>query len=334
MRINSLLYQENILSKLKIIYAGTPDFSVPALQALINSEHDVIAVYTQPDRPAGRGRKLQFGPVKQVAVDAGIPVEQPLSLKDVTDDGKTAQQILADYQADVMVVAAYGLILPQVVLDMPKHGCLNIHGSLLPRWRGAAPIQRAIQAGDAETGVTIMQMALGLDTGDMLHKTTCPITAEDTGQTIHDRLATDGADALLHVLTQIQDSNLSPEKQDESLACYAHKLTKQEAEINWTQPAKQIDQMIRAFSPWPVAYTQYNGKPLRLFMSSLLTTTTPIKNSDDPAGTVINESPEGIQIATGDGVLNLTQLQLPGKKAMQVRDFLNGRSLLDRKLPS
>lgn len=320
------------MNPLKIIYAGTPDFAVPALQALINSEHDVSAVYTQPDRPAGRGRKIQFGPVKQLAVDAGIPVEQPLSLKDVTDEGKIAQKILADYQADVMVVAAYGLILPQVVLDMPKYGCLNIHGSLLPRWRGAAPIQRAIQAGDAETGITIMQMALGLDTGDMLHKTTCPIMAEDTGQTIHDRLANDGAEALLHVLTQIQEGNLSPEQQDESLTCYAHKLTKQEAEIDWTQSAKQIDQMIRAFNPWPVAYTQYNGKPLRFFMSSFLTTT--VKNSDEPAGTVISESSDGIQIATSDGILNLTQLQLPGKKAMPVRDFLNGRSLLDRKLPS
>ncbi len=332
MLINPLLYQENTLSKLKIIYAGTPDFAVPALQALINSEHDVIAVYTQPDRPAGRGRQIQFGPVKQIAVDAGIPVEQPLSLKDATDEGKLAQKILADYQADVMVVAAYGLILPQAVLDMPKYGCLNIHGSLLPRWRGAAPIQRAIQAGDIETGITIMQMALGLDTGDMLYKTVCPITAEDTGQTIHDRLANEGANALLQVLIQIQENNLSPEKQDESKTCYAHKLTKQEAEIDWTQSAKQIDQMIRAFNPWPVTYTQYNGKPLRLFMSSFLTS--PVKKCDEPAGTVISESPEGIQIATGDGVLNLTQLQLPGKKAMQVRDFLNGRSLLDRKLPS
>lgn len=311
-------------SKLRVIYAGTPDFAVPALQALIDSEHELVAVYTQPDRPAGRGRKLQFGPVKQVAVDAGIPVEQPLSLKD-----NEAQQTLADYQADVMIVAAYGLILPQIVLDAPVYGCLNIHGSLLPRWRGAAPIQRAIQEGDTETGITIMQMALGLDTGDMLFKTVCPIGQEDTGQTIHDRLAGDGAEALLKTLDLLKQNDLEPDPQDERLACYAHKLNKAEAEIDWSQSAKKIDQTIRAFNPWPVAYTHYNGKPLRLFMSS-------IKDGsiDQPAGTVLSESPEGIKIATGEGTLNLTQLQLPGKKAMHVRDFLNGRSMLDCKLPS
>ena len=309
---------------MNIIYAGTPDFAVPALQALMASGHEVLAVYTQPDRPAGRGRKLQFGPVKQVAVDAGIPVEQPLSLKD-----NEAQNVLRDFQADVMVVAAYGLMLPQVVLDMPGYGCLNIHASLLPRWRGAAPIQRAIQAGDAQTGVTIMQMALGLDTGDILYKTACPITADDTGQTIHDKLAVDGAEAILKVLEQIEHKTLSPEKQDESLTCYAHKLTKQEAEIDWSQSARQIDQAIRAFNPWPVAYTRFNGKPLRLFMSSVLDPA-----SEQAAGTVIDESAEGIKIATGDGVLNLTRLQLPGKKAMDVADFLNGHSLLDVKLPS
>jgi methionyl-tRNA formyltransferase len=309
---------------MKIIYAGTPDFAVPALQALIHSGHQVVAVYTQPDRPAGRGRKMQFGPVKQVAVDAAIPVEQPPSLKD-----QDAQEILAAYQADVMVVAAYGLMLPQAVLDMPTYGCLNIHGSLLPRWRGAAPIQRAIQAGDAETGVTIMQMALGLDTGDMLYKTICPISAEDTGQSIHDKLAHDGAAAILTVLDKIQGNSLSPEKQDESQSCYAHKLSKQEAEIDWSQSAREIDQTIRAFNPWPVAYTRFNGKPLRLFMSSVLD-----ESSGQAAGTVLDESADGIKIATGDGVLNLSRLQLPGKKAMEVADFLNGRSLLDVKLPS
>ena len=312
------------MKKLKIIYAGTPDFAVPALQALITSSHEVVAVYTQPDRPAGRGRKIQFGPVKQLAVDAGIRVEQPLSLKD-----EEAQKILSDFNADVMIVAAYGLILPQVVLDMPKYGCLNIHGSLLPRWRGAAPIHRAIQMGDTETGVTIMQMAAGLDTGDMLLKVKCPITSEDTGQTIHDRLANDGARALLEVLDLLQVGKLNPEVQDESLTSYAHKLNKAEAEIDWSQPAKQIDQTIRAFNPWPVAFTLYNGKPLRLFMSKVENMTT-----KESAGTVINESPEGICIATGEGVLSFSRLQLPGKKAMDVRDFLNGRSLLDYKLPS
>ncbi len=312
------------MKSLKVIYAGTPDFAVPALQVLIDSPHEVMAVYTQPDRPAGRGRKVQFGPVKQVATDAGICVAQPLSLKD-----EEAQARLASFNADVMVVAAYGLILPQVVLDMPKYGCLNIHGSLLPRWRGAAPIHRAIQSGDVETGVTIMQMAAGLDTGDMLLKVPCPITIADTGQTIHDRLASDGADALLQVLGLIQTDKLAPEVQDEDLTTYAHKLNKAEAEIDWTQSAKVIDQTIRAFNPWPVAFTSFNGKPLRLFMSK-------VENivSTEPAGTVISESPDGICVATGDGVLSFSRLQLPGKKAMDVRDFLNGRSLLDVKLPS
>ena len=312
------------MKKLKVIYAGTPDFAVPALQALIDSPHEVVAVYTQPDRPAGRGRKVQFGPVKQVAVDSEVSVEQPLSLKD-----EDAQKILSDFNADVMVVAAYGLILPQVVLDMPKHGCLNIHGSLLPRWRGAAPIHRAIQTGDVETGVTIMQMAAGLDTGDMLLKVKCPITTEDTGQTIHDRLANDGASALLEVLDLLQTGKLNPEAQDESLTTYAHKLNKAEAEIDWSQSARKIDQTIRAFNPWPVAFTLFNGKPLRLFMSKVEN-----KSTKEPAGTVISESPEGICIATGDGMLSFSRLQLPGKKAMDVRDFLNGRSLLDCKLPS
>ena len=313
------------MKKLRIIYAGTPDFAVPALQALIKSAHEVVAVYTQPDRPSGRGRKVQFSPVKQVALDANIPVEQAVSLKD-----QESQKILSAYHADVMVVAAYGLILPQVVLDMPIHGCLNIHASLLPRWRGAAPIQRAIQAGDKETGVSIMQMAAGLDTGDVLLKHICPITAQDTGQTIHDRLANEGAEAVLKVLEWVVEDKLKPEKQNESQASYAHKLNKAEAEIDWSQSAHKIDQTIRAFNPWPVAYTHFNGKPLRLFMSKVVTD----KTSSASAGTVINESPEGIEVVTGDGVLSFSHLQLPGKKAMAVGDFLNGRSLLDTKLPS
>jgi methionyl-tRNA formyltransferase len=309
---------------LKIIYAGTPDFAVPALQALIDSEHQVVAVYTQPDRPAGRGRKVQYGPVKKVAVDNGISIEQPISLKDAE-----VQQKLAAYDCDVMIVAAYGLILPQAVLDIPRYGCLNIHGSLLPRWRGAAPIHRAIQAGDKETGVTIMQMAAGLDTGDMLLKVSCSISAEDTSQTIHDRLANDGAAALLKVLEQIEKNTLTPEPQDEGLSCYAQKLSKEEAEIDWNQAAEQIDLQIRAFNPWPVAFTLLNGKPLRLFMSKL----TDMQSKEAP-GTVIDESAEGICITTGKGVVAISRLQLPGKKAMDVRDFLNGQSLLGSKLPS
>jgi len=310
------------MKPLKIIYAGTPEFAVPALEALIASKHQVVAVYTKPDRPAGRGRKVQFGPIKQVSIDAGIEVQQPVSFKD-----DEAEKILTDYQCDVMIVAAYGLILPQKILDTPKYGCLNIHGSLLPRWRGAAPIHRAIQRGDAETGVTIMQMAAGLDTGDMLLKIICPITAEDTSQTIHDRLASDGANALLQVLESIED--LKPEIQNENQTCYAQKLNKAEAEIDWNQSAIEIDRIIRAFNPWPVAFTLFDGKPMRIFMSKVLD-----KNTNEPVGSVIAETNDGIEIATGNGVLSFSRLQLPSKNAMDVSDFLNGRSLLGMKLPS
>ncbi|PWQ98766.1 methionyl-tRNA formyltransferase [Leucothrix arctica] len=310
---------------LRVIYAGTPDFAVPALAALIESGHEVVAVYTQPDRPAGRGRKLQPSPVKQVALDASIPVEQPVNFREEAD-----RQTLADYNADVMVVAAYGLILPQVVLDTPKYGCLNIHGSLLPRWRGAAPIHRAIQTGDKETGVTIMQMAAGLDTGDMLLKTYYTIGAEDTGATVHDALAADGASALMTVLEQVETGTLAPEVQDESLTCYASKLTKAEAEIDWSQSAVEIDRRIRAFNPWPVAYTKQNGQAMRLLMSSVVEG----EKTSAEAGTVLAENKQGIQIACGEGVISISRLQLPGKKAMSVSEFLNGRSLSGEKFPS
>ncbi|EIJ35059.1 methionyl-tRNA formyltransferase [Thiothrix nivea] len=330
---------------LKIVYAGTPDFAVPALQALLASHHQVVAVYCQPDRPSGRGRKLSFGPVKQVAVEAGIPVEQPLSLKPAEEQDK-----LRAYAPDVMIVAAYGLILPQAVLDIPRYGCLNIHGSLLPRWRGAAPIQRAIQTGDRDTGVTIMQMAAGLDTGDMLYKAVCPITAQDGGQSIHDKLAAMGAEALLHTLDLLCAGKLQPEPQDDALANYAHKLNKAEAEIDWTQPASVLDRTIRAFDAWPTAYTLYDGKPLRLFASCVKETPPNLPFSGEgqeggvrpgssldkerpggvssSPGTVIAESREGIDIATGDGVVRILSLQLPGGKRLSAEQFLNGRSLL------
>jgi methionyl-tRNA formyltransferase len=301
---------------LRIVYAGTPDFAVPALQALLGSRHEVVAVYCQPDRPAGRGRKLTVGPVKQVAVNAGIPVEQPLSLRVPEEQDK-----LRTYAPDVMIVAAYGLILPQVVLDIPRYGCLNIHGSLLPRWRGAAPIQRAIQTGDAETGVTIMQMALGLDTGDMLYKVVCPITPQDGGQSIHDKLAAEGATALLHTLDLLCDGKLQPQVQDETLSNYARKLSKAEAVIDWTKPAVEIDRMIRAFDAYPTAYTLYHGQPLRFFASRVVA-------GNGKPGEVLAESREGIDIATGDGVVRILTLQLPGGKRLSAAEFLNGRSLL------
>ena len=306
---------------LRIIYAGTPEFAVPALQALLDSHHEVIAVYCQPDRPAGRGRKIKLGPVKQLATDNGIVVEQPLAFKDTT----TVEQ-LESYNADVMVVAAYGLILPQVVLDIPTFGCLNIHGSLLPRWRGAAPIQRAIQAGDTETGVTIMQMAAGLDTGDMLHKVICPITAVDGGQSIHDRLADSGATALLETLEQLNAGLLKPEPQDDSEANYAHKLSKAEAEIDWSESAVVVDQQIRAFDAWPTAFSLHEGKPVRFFASSLQGTS---GVQDFEPGGVIAESRDGIDVVAGDGQLvRILSLQNPGGKRMSVADFTNARSLL------
>ncbi len=311
--------------QLRIIFAGTPDFAVPALQALLDSSHEVVAVYTQPDRRSGRGKKISSTAVKQVAVDAGIPVEQPFTLKDAE-----AQKTLAAYHADVMVVAAYGLILPAEVLQIPKYGCLNIHASLLPRWRGAAPIERAIQAGDTETGVTIMQMAEGLDTGDMLYQTSCPITAQDTGQILRERLANDGAEALMRVLEQLLENKLSPEAQDDRVSTYAHKLDKKEAEIDWSKSAVEIDRKIRAFNRSQVAFTYFNGKKLNLFVSRVETD----KDTSEPAGTVIEETAEGICIATGDGVLSFSRLQLAGKNELDARDFLNGRSLLGSRLPS
>ncbi len=307
---------------LRIVFAGTPAFAVPSLQALLDSRHDVVAVYSQPDRPAGRGRKIRFSPVKQLAVDAGVPVEQPLTFKD-----EEALSVLAAYQADVMVVAAYGLILPQAVLDMPVYGCLNVHGSLLPRWRGAAPIQRSIEAGDTETGVTIMQMAAGLDTGDMLAKVYCPITAGDGEQSIHDRLAEQGAAALLETLERLVAGTLDPEVQNDALACYAHKLTKAEAEVDWSQPAVVIDRKIRAFDAWPTAFSLYGGQPVRFFASSL-----PEGESATtlPYGTVVAESRDGIDIVAGDGgLVRIHRLQMPGGKRMDVADFVNARTLMD-----
>ena len=304
------------MSALRIIFAGTPDFAASALISLIGSEHEIIAVYTQPDRPAGRGRKLRASPVKEVALENDIPVLQPDNLK-----GTGTQDVLRDFNADVMVVAAYGLILPQVVLDIPRLGCLNIHASLLPRWRGAAPIQRAIAAGDKESGITIMQMNAGLDTGDILQLASCPITDKDNGGDLHDRLAEIGAKAILETLNDLESDHLKPSKQDGSLATYAHKLDKKEAIINWQSSAEDIERLIRAFNPWPVAFTYLNDKTLRIWQAQPLA-----ENSGIEAGTVISCDKKGIDISCGEGTLRLLKLQPSGSKAMDVASFMNGHA--------
>ncbi len=250
---------------LKIIFAGTPDFAARHLDALLASEHQVVGVFTQPDRPAGRGNKLTPGPVKVLAQAHDIPVFQPKSLKPEEN-----QQLVAGLQADVMVVVAYGLILPQAVLTMPRLGCINVHGSLLPRWRGAAPIQRSLWAGDNETGVTIMQMDVGLDTGDMLHKITCPINADDTSASLYDKLAQLGPQGMLTTLSLLAAGSAQPEVQDETLVTYAEKLSKEEARLDWSLSAVQLERCIRAFNPWPVSYFLINDQPVKVWQASVL----------------------------------------------------------------
>lgn len=309
-----------MMKPLNIIFAGTPDFAAQHLQALLNSRHNVIAVYTQPDKPAGRGKKLQASPVKQLAEQHNIPLYQPKSLRQ-----EAAQAELNALNADVMVVVAYGLILPKAVLDAPRLGCLNVHGSILPRWRGAAPIQRAIWAGDAQTGITIMQMDEGLDTGDMLHKVYCEILPTETSGDLYHKLAQLAPPALIDVLDHLENGKFSAEKQDDGQSNYADKLSKEEAKLDWALPAAQLERNIRAFNPWPMAYfsaTDQEGHPqtLKVYQAEVL------PHQEKPAGTILRADKSGIQIATADGVLNLLQLQPAGKKPMSAQDLLNGRA--------
>ncbi len=302
---------------MRIIFAGTPEFAAQTLSALLSTDHTICAVYTQPDRPAGRGKKLTASPVKQLAQEHNIPVEQPLNFK---QDG--AIETLQQYQADLMIVVAYGLLLPQVVLDTPKLGCINIHASLLPRWRGAAPIQRAIYAGDTETGVCIMQMEAGLDTGPVIARATCPITDTDTAQQLHDRLAQLGADTLLTTLPQLATLQQHATPQQHENSTYAKKLLKSEADIDWQQPAEQIIRQVHAFNPWPVAQTHWQDTTLRLWQAELLTT-----QHTTQAGDIIQIGKSGIDIACGHNAIRVTQIQAPGKRAMSSQDFLNATSL-------
>lgn len=300
---------------LRIIFAGTPDFAARHLDALLSSGHKVVGVFTQPDRPAGRGKKLMPSPVKVLAEEHGLPIFQPASLRPQEN-----QQLVADLNTDVMVVVAYGLILPKAVLDMPRLGCVNVHGSLLPRWRGAAPIQRSLWAGDAETGVTIMKMDVGLDTGDMLFKLACPITNEDTSATLYNKLADLGPQGLIETLQQLADNTATPEVQDEALVTYAEKLSKEEAQLDWSLSAAQLERCIRAFNPWPMSWMMIDDQPVKVWKASVIDGDT----SEEP-GTIIEVSKQGIQVATAKGILNLESLQPAGKKAMSAQDLLNSR---------
>jgi methionyl-tRNA formyltransferase len=299
---------------LRIIFAGTPEFAAESLAALLVSPHQVIAVLTQPDRPAGRGRALQPSPVKQLALQHDIPVLQPENLK-----GEEIRAELAALASDVMVVVAYGLIIPKAVLAVPRLGCINVHGSLLPRWRGAAPIQRAIAAGDNETGVGIMQMEAGLDTGPVLLEVRTPITADDTGGSLHDRLARLGAETLVQALANLEGLQKQARVQQEQGITYAHKLTKEEAELDWSRPAVELAREVRAFNPWPVSWVARPDGPMRVWAAS------PAHGRGQP-GTVLAVSPAGIEVACAEGSLLLSEIQLPGKKALAVADLLRGRT--------
>ncbi len=303
---------------MNLVFAGTPAFAVPSLDALVDAGHRLLAVYTQPDRPAGRGRKLLPGPVKERAQSLGLPVRQPATLKEIAE-----QQALAALAPDAMIVVAYGLILPPAVLAIPRLGGINVHASLLPRWRGAAPIERAIDAGDAETGVTIMQMAAGLDTGPMLARAVTAIAGSDTAGGLHDRLAVLGANLLVATLAGLERGAVQPEPQDEALASYAAKLSKEEARLDWTKNAEALHRRIRAFNPRPVAHARFRGKPVRLWDVGRDMGVAP---AGAAPGEIVRAGADGIHVAGGDGrTIALTRLQLDGGKVLDATDFANGQ---------
>jgi len=300
---------------MKIIFAGTPEFAVAPLKALA-VEHDIVAVFTQPDRKSGRGKKLSAPPVKLYALEIGAPIFQPTTLKNQAE-------LIESFNADVMVVVAYGMLLPQEILDIPPLGCLNIHASLLPRWRGAAPIQRAIEAGDQQTGVSIMRMELGLDTGPVFKALALDINLEDTSQTMHDRLAKLGARGICETITELQENpSLSPVPQDEVQANYAKKITKAEAELDWNKSAVELHQQLRAFIPWPISQTRHHGTRLRVWQASAMDT-----DFSAAAGTVVSESDLGIEVMCSSGVLRLEKLQRDGSKPMTYSEFRNGYTI-------
>ncbi|WP_058369792.1 methionyl-tRNA formyltransferase [Psychrobacter sp. ENNN9_III] len=328
-------------NRLRVVFAGTPEFAAASLDALIAQQEqlniDIVAVYTQPDRKAGRGQKLSASAVKQVALNHDIAIEQPATFKKSNTEGLAARQTLASYQPDVMIVAAYGLILPVGVLDIPTYGCLNIHASLLPHWRGAAPIHRALLAGDTETGITIMQMDKGLDTGDMLYKVSAPIETNDTASSLHDKMAELGAAAISTVLKDLAHYQAQAVAQDDSQANYAEKLVKTEGEIDWTQSASVIERQIRGLTPWPGAYTFLNGARVKILNSLPVN---PTQQTNEPAGTVISVGRKAILVACGKGehtddktpaasTLAITKLQLAGSKPVTAEQICHGNQLDD-----
>ncbi len=301
---------------MKLIFAGTPEFAKTALSQLVKENLDILAVYTAPDKPKGRGQKLQMSPVKTLALEQHLPVYQPETLRDLA-----TQQTLKDLNPDIMVVAAYGLLLPKAVLSIPRLGCINIHASLLPRWRGAAPIQHAIIAGDNTTGITIMQMNEGLDTGDILLQTHCEIRADETSETLFNRLAEVGAKAIVDALLAIEQKQLKAIPQNADLACYAAKLNKTDGLINWENSTTQLDRNIRAFNPWPVAYSYLNHELIRIWRAAPL----PKPTNPMPPGTIIATTANAVHVATGDGALVLLELQFPGGKRLETRAILHAK---------
>lgn len=302
---------------MNLVFAGTPEFAVPALQALLEAGHRILAVYSQPDRPAGRGRKIAQSPVKEFSLAHGIEVRQPTTLK-----GDAEAAALRALEPDAMIVIAYGLLLPKSILEIPKHGCINVHASLLPRWRGAAPIQRAIEAGDAVTGVTIMQMEEGLDTGPMLALAETPISDTDTGASLHDRLSALGATLLVETLAKLERGTITPHPQDHTQATYAAKLKKEEARLDWSAEANLLARRVRAFNPWPVAHTTLDGQTLRVWEAR-----PEVGEGVASPGTVLAADANGIRVQCGRGVLVIAKLQPEGGKALDARAFLNGRVL-------
>ena len=302
---------------LRIIFAGTAEFAKVSLENLVKQNLNIVAVYTQPDKPAGRGQHLRASPVKTFAVEHHIPVYQPATLRD-----PEAEKMLQTLKPDLMVVAAYGLLLPKAVLAIPSLGCINIHASLLPRWRGAAPIQRAILAGDKVTGITIMQMNEGLDTGDILLQSSCEISSEETSETLFKRLAEMGAELIVNAIDAIQKKKVLPIPQDSALACHAAKLTKAEALINWGNPAVQIEQAIRAFYPWPIAYSYLEGELVRIWKANISSES----SKEASPGTILSLRKDAIHVATGKGILAIRQLQFAGGKPLDVSAVLHAKS--------